>query len=96
MPACVTAARRSGFLPDTGAPEALVRSVWGWSTGTYCLGCCWFLMALLFFGGVMNLWWIGGLAANVLMEKVSPMGHRLGYIVGFGLIAWGAYLLMPV
>jgi predicted metal-binding membrane protein len=64
--------------------------------GTYCLGCCWFLMALLFFGGVMNLWWIGGLAAYVLMEKVLPMGHWLGYAVGVGLLAWGAYLLMPV
>jgi predicted metal-binding membrane protein len=68
----------------------------GLEHGTYCLGCCWFLMALLFFGGVMNLWWIGGLAAYVLMEKVSPIGHWLGYIVGVGLIAWGAYLLMPV
>jgi len=68
----------------------------GLQHGTYCLGCCWFLMALLFFGGVMNLWWIGGLAAYVLMEKVLPMGHWLGYGVGVALIAWGAYLLMPV
>jgi predicted metal-binding membrane protein len=68
----------------------------GLEHGTYCLGCCWFLMALLFFGGVMNLWWIGGLAVYVLIEKVSPMGHWLGYVVGVGLIAWGAYLLMPV
>jgi predicted metal-binding membrane protein len=56
--------------------------------GAYCVGCCWFLMTLLFFGGVMNLWWIGGLAAYVLMEKVLPMGHWLGYAVGVGLVAW--------
>jgi predicted metal-binding membrane protein len=68
----------------------------GLQHGTYCLGCCWFLMALLFFGGVMNLWWIGGLAAYVLMEKLLPMGHWLGYGVGVALVAWGAYLLMPV
>src|SRR5262245_55485732 len=68
----------------------------GLEHGTYCLGCCWFLMALLFFGGVMNLWWIGGLAAYVLMEKVTPIGRWLGYVVGVGLIAWGAYLLMPI
>jgi predicted metal-binding membrane protein len=67
----------------------------GLQHGTYCLGCCWFLMALLFFGGVMNLWWIGGLAAYVLMEKLFPMGHWLGYGVGVGLVAWGAYLLLP-
>jgi predicted metal-binding membrane protein len=36
--------------------------VMGLHHGTYCLGCCWFLMALLFAGGVMNLYWIAGLA----------------------------------
>jgi predicted metal-binding membrane protein len=66
----------------------------GLAHGAYCLVCCWFLMALLFFGGVMNLWWIGGLAAYVLMEKVLPIGHWLGYVAGAGLIAWGAYLLV--
>lgn len=66
----------------------------GLEHGAYCLGCCWFLMALLFFGGVMNLWWIGGLAAYVLMEKVVPMGHWLSYAVGVGLTAWGAFLLL--
>ncbi|HIG16312.1 MAG TPA: DUF2182 domain-containing protein, partial [Candidatus Handelsmanbacteria bacterium] len=29
----------------------------GWTHGAYCLGCCWFLMGLLFVGGVMNLYW---------------------------------------
>ncbi|MEO7704246.1 MAG: DUF2182 domain-containing protein [Thermoflexales bacterium] len=63
--------------------------------GAYCLGCCWFLMALLFFGGVMNLLWIGGLAAYVLMEKLLPLGHWLGYAVGLGLILSGAWVLFP-
>ena len=61
--------------------------------GAYCLGCCWFLMALLFFGGIMNLWWIGGLAAYVLMEKLLPIGHWLGYATGVGLVASGAWLV---
>ena len=30
--------------------------VMGMGHGAFCLGCCWFLMALLFFGGIMNLW----------------------------------------
>ena len=61
--------------------------------GAYCLGCCWFLMALLFFGGVMNLYWIGGIAAYVLLEKVLPLGHWLGYAVGVALIGMGVFLL---
>ncbi len=61
--------------------------------GAFCLGCCWFLMALLFYGGVMNLYWIVGLALFVLLEKVLPGGHKIGSVAGIGLIAWGGLLL---
>jgi predicted metal-binding membrane protein len=61
--------------------------------GAFCLGCCWFLMALLFFGGVMNLYWIGGLALFVLVEKLVPAGHWFGYAVGAMLSVWGAWML---
>ncbi len=67
--------------------------VMGLDHGAFCLGCCWFLMALLFFGGIMNLWWIGGLALYVLAEKTVPAGHWLGYGLGAILTAWGAWLL---
>jgi predicted metal-binding membrane protein len=66
----------------------------GLDAGVWCLGCCWFLMILLFFGGVMNLWWIGGLALYVLLEKLLPIGHWLSYAAGVGLAAWGAFLLV--
>jgi predicted metal-binding membrane protein len=62
--------------------------------GLYCLGCCWALMALLFFGGVMNLYWIAGLALFVLLEKTIPTGHRLASVSGIGLLIWGAVLLL--
>jgi predicted metal-binding membrane protein len=62
--------------------------------GAYCLGCCWLLMALLFFGGVMNLWWIGGLAACVLLEKTAPLGHWLTYPVGVALVVGGVFLVV--
>lgn len=64
----------------------------GLGHGAYCLGCCWFLMGLLFFGGVMNLYWIVGLAVFVLLEKTVPYGHWLGRAAGLGLIGWGAAL----
>ena len=64
--------------------------------GTFCLGCCWFLMALLFYGGVMNLLWIGGLALYVLVEKLAPRGDFLGKITGVGLLIWGLFLLWPL
>jgi predicted metal-binding membrane protein len=58
--------------------------------GAFCVGCCWFLMGLLFFGGVMNLYWIAGLALLVLFEKTVPAGHWIGYATGVGLLVWGA------
>jgi hypothetical protein len=46
----------------------------GLQHGTFCVGCCWMLMALLFVGGVMNVLWIAALAIFVLAEKVAPYG----------------------
>jgi predicted metal-binding membrane protein len=60
--------------------------------GVFCLGCCWFLMALLFYAGVMNLIWIIGLALLVLAEKTVPAGVAFGRVTGLLLIAWGAWL----
>jgi predicted metal-binding membrane protein len=66
----------------------------GLEHGAFCTGCCWFLMALLFYGGIMNLFWIIGLALFVLLEKVAPAGHWVGWVMGVGLIAWGGGLLL--
>ena len=65
----------------------------GLEHGAYCLGCCWFLMGLLFFGGIMNLFWIAGLAVYVLLEKTIPFGHWLGRAVGIAAIAGGILML---
>jgi predicted metal-binding membrane protein len=61
--------------------------------GTYCLGCCWFLMGLLFFGGIMNLFWIAGFAGFVLLEKTIPLDHWLGRTVGIPVAAAGVFML---
>lgn len=63
----------------------------GVSHGLYCLGCCWVLMGLLFYGGVMQLTWIAGLAVYVAMEKLIPAGYRLSQFTGLVLIAWGLW-----
>lgn len=56
--------------------------------GAYCVGCCWLLMALLFFGGVMNLVWIAALSALVLAEKVLPGGVWISRGSGVVLLVW--------
>jgi predicted metal-binding membrane protein len=66
----------------------------GLAHGFYCLGCCWLLMGLLFFGGVMNLLWVAGITLFVLLEKVAPHGDRIARVAGAGLLlAGGAQLL---
>jgi predicted metal-binding membrane protein len=62
--------------------------------GAYCTGCCWFLMALLFVAGVMNMWWIGIIALLVLIEKVAPKGPLVARITGLILGVWGLILLL--
>jgi predicted metal-binding membrane protein len=66
----------------------------GLEHGAFCVGCCWVVMGLLFYGGVMNVFWIVGLAVLVLLEKVLPAGHGLGSLSGLGFIAWGVAVLL--
>jgi len=75
----------------TGRAGALAMGV---EHGAYCLGCCWALMSLLFVGGVMNLYWIAGLALLVLLEKTVPPGHWLARAVGAALVAWGLAVIV--
>ena len=62
--------------------------------GVDCLGCCWALMLLLFFGGVMSLTWIALLAIVVLAEKLLPLGDRAGRVGGWLLIAAALAVLL--
>ncbi|SLN30033.1 hypothetical protein ROA7450_01294 [Roseovarius albus] len=73
----------------------------GWGTfrmglhhGTYCVGCCWALMLLLFVGGVMNLIWIAALAVIVLLEKLSIPGFKTGHFSAALLGLWGVATLL--
>lgn len=95
---------KQACLRHCRSPVAFLSSNWrkgysgafrmGLVHGVYCLGCCWFLMALLFYGGVMNLYWIAGLAFYVLLEKLLPGGARIGQLAGIGLVIWGGLLLL--
>jgi predicted metal-binding membrane protein len=65
----------------------------GLQHGTYCLGCCWLLMALLFVVGVMNLVWLAVLTVFVLLEKIAPAGLRLSRVTGLLLIGGGLWVV---
>ena len=84
------------FITQHWRPGDLGALLMGVEHGAFCTGCCWFLLALLFYGGIMNLYWMVGLTAYVLLEKTIPAGHWLGRIAGVLLIAWGGALLLVV
>jgi predicted metal-binding membrane protein len=84
------------FLVQNWRPGRTGALRMGLQHGGYCLGCCWFLMGLLFFGGVMNLFWIIGLAGYILLEKSIPIGSWIGRIAGVGIAAWGVLMLVTM
>jgi predicted metal-binding membrane protein len=65
----------------------------GLEHGSFCLGCCWALMLLLFVLGIMNLVWIAALAAFVLAEKVLPRSEWVSRGTGVLLAGWGMWAI---
>jgi predicted metal-binding membrane protein len=84
------------FIAAHWRPGALGAMRMGIEHGAYCLGCCWVLMGLLFFGGVMNLLWIATITLFVLLEKVVPHGAGGGRWAGIGMILAGILVFMGV
>jgi predicted metal-binding membrane protein len=81
--------RYGGFRSDPASALTL-----GLRHGMYCIGCCWTLMALLFVGGVMNLFWIAALAILVLLEKVIPSGRIIARLASVVFMAAGGWMLI--
>lgn len=50
-------------------------------------------MALLFVGGVMNIFWIAGIALLVLAEKLLPIGRFIPRLAGLACIVGGVWWL---
>ncbi len=82
------------FLAEHNRPGVYGALRTGALHGTYCLGCCWALMALLFVGGIMNLYWIAGIALYVAAEKLLPRARWLPVLTGIVLIAAGLWLVL--
>lgn len=82
------------FLSRHHHPGAAGAVRMGLIHGSYCVGCCWLLMALLFVGGIMNLAWIALLTLAVALEKLLPHGRLIGIAAGLACILWGGTLLL--
>ena len=81
------------FLSIYWQPNALGALRMGLRHGSYCVGCCWFLMALLFVVGIMNLAWVAAVAIYVAFEKLIPHHQWLSRAAGIVLIVAGGIVL---
>lgn len=81
------------FLLTSWRPGRRGALIMGLQHGLFCVGCCWVLMALLFVAGVMNVLWVGAIAAFVFLEKVAPRGELIGRAAGVLLVLAGLWVL---
>jgi predicted metal-binding membrane protein len=88
--ACLTQCQSpQGFLMTHWRSGNRGAFMMGLQHGTFCLGCCWALMLVLFAVGVMNLAWVAVLAVFILVEKIGPPGALVSRIGGAAMIALG-------
>lgn len=93
--ACLSHCRSPlGFFSAEWREGRLGALVMGMRHGSYCVGCCWLLMGLLFVAGVLNVLWVAVIAAFVLVEKLVPWGDKLGRVAGVVLVVWGVWLVV--
>jgi predicted metal-binding membrane protein len=93
--ACLSKCRAPArFLAEHRRDGPLGPFLLGVEHGAYCIGCCWVLMALLFAVGVMNLFWVAGIAVFVLVEKLLPAGPLIGRIGAALMLGVGVILLV--
>lgn len=60
--------------------------------GTFCVACCWALMAVMFVVGTMNILWMAILTIFVLCEKVAPPSWHISQAGGIALLVWAAII----
>lgn len=65
----------------------------GLKQGSYCLGCCWALMLVMFAVGLMNVIWMAALGVVMTGEKMLA-GRRFTYAIGTVLIVLGAGIVL--
>lgn len=63
----------------------------GFGHGTYCLGCCWGLMLILFVVGLMNVAWMMLLSLTIFVEKVVPHGAIMSQLTALALVLFGMF-----
>ena len=62
--------------------------------GTFCVGCCWALMLVMFAAGVASLVWMALLTTLMVHEKTRPAGRRAVPVTGVALLGLSSVVLL--
>jgi predicted metal-binding membrane protein len=65
----------------------------GAKNGTWCVGCCWALMASLFALGVMSVTWMAVVGGLIAFEKMVPWRRVAAYGTAAVLLVLGVLML---
>jgi predicted metal-binding membrane protein len=90
--ACLRHCRSPLHFLLRGRPGGLGALLMGIEHGSICIGCCIGLMLALFALGVMSLFWMGVVAAAILIEKALPGGEAFGRLLAVVLVALGIWV----
>ena len=92
--ACLSKCRTPlGLMLGSWRPGPLGAFRLGVTSGAWCAGCCWALMASLFALGVMSIAWTALVAGLVALEKILPWRRLASRGTAALLCALGALLL---
>jgi predicted metal-binding membrane protein len=83
-----------GFLMGTWRDGWAGATLMGLKLGAWCLGCCWALMAAMFALGVMNILWMGSVAALIALEKLLPWRRTATYVTAAVLVGLAVFALV--
>lgn len=83
------------FMRFGGSVHRPLRAVrMGAAHAGFCFGCCWAIFAVLVVLGTMNLAWMVGLTALIVLEKNAPHGEKIALAGGAVLAAIGVLLFI--
>lgn len=95
--ACLAKCRTPlGFFLGEWRDGAAGAFTMGLRHGSFCVVCCWALMAVMWVVGAMNLLWVAALTVFMLAEKLVPARWQVSRWAGAAFVLWGVAILVAL
>jgi predicted metal-binding membrane protein len=81
-----------GFLLKNWRSGKMGAFIMGLRFGSYCVGCCWAIMLLMFAAGVMSLSAMALISVFILLERLLPVNYVVRILPGVLAIVYGVFI----